>query len=255
MSFIEQEELPLLARIDPAVPLTDQVALQTLVEKFNHLHRNLYLLMKNHNFDLYNNHAQSQHVVGHQSVSTRQATACFVLNYYRSPSPAMAVERLIGMENATITNVIQPAFHPNIEIRLDQEHFAVELIVPRTAWWDQENFKGKLSLGRYLVEFHHYLRRLPPDFILGFWEGIQLDSQHLSTEAFQHFQVFQEIIETFDAGKDYFRLGFWYPVDTEALTEQNHVDQIFFIVKQLYPIYEQLLWSSDNNFRAFLDQG
>jgi len=72
--------------------------------------------------------------ISNESVSTRRADDVLALQYGRSETTALSVERRMGSDES------QPEVrrHATIELRISQAHFAVELILSPDAWWDQQ---------------------------------------------------------------------------------------------------------------------
>ncbi|MGB7337482.1 MAG: hypothetical protein WBC91_01210 [Phototrophicaceae bacterium] len=173
------------------------------------------------------------------------------VQYMRSRSQAVTIERLMGREEIASANNLIVRLHPVIEVRLSENGLTVELIISPDAWWDQENLKGKLSISRHRYEFYTLLMTLEDAYIMGFWEGVHQSDMHLAGKYFQHPRILDEWLSTFNTNSDWFRLGVWYALDDEALAEDQITATIVEQVRALYPVYLYFLWTSGNNYREF----
>lgn len=218
------------------------------IKKLADLHEKLFPQLANNGLDLHP--PKKQQKVVFESASTSTKRGLIALQYMRTRSQAIRVERLMGRDE-TSNNGVESRRHPVIEIRLTPEYLAVELIVSPYAWWDQQNFLGKLSIDRYRAEFYELLQKLDGDAKIGYWRGIQLDEMYVKVDQLHRQHIWDEWISTFDAGKDWFRVGMWYQPEDEALTEENSLQEILRQIRGLYTIYENLIWSSNNNYREF----
>ena len=157
----------------------------------------------------------------------------------------------MGREAAGTSIELEARRHPVIELRLTPQYYSVELVLSPDAWWDQRNLLGKLSVERHRNTFYKLLQKLDDQARLGFWGGIHLSEMHLTVEKLTHVQMLAEWMETFAVGKDWFRAGIWYEIGHTALSEEQIAEETLRQVRALYPLYEQILWSSDNNFHRF----
>lgn len=174
-----------------------------------------------------------------------------VMPYLRHKTQAVTVERLLGREEVATHKTIEVRRHPVIEVRLSPDWFAIELLMSPDAWWDQQNLVGKLSIARHRQAIYSLLKALDAGYNLGFWRGEHLSEMHLTAAQFQHPRVMDEWMSTFEPGSDWFRLGIWYDYEDDALSEATIAETIWRHLRLLYPLYEQFLWTSDNNFRDF----
>jgi hypothetical protein len=108
-------------------------------------------------------------IVSQKSAASLDQSDSVVLTYFRSQEQAEMVERLMGKENIGISKEVDTYCHPVIELRLTPEHFVIELVLSPKAWWDQQNFIGKLDLPQHRATFRNLLRSLDHDYRLGFW--------------------------------------------------------------------------------------
>lgn len=221
---------------------------ENTVEKLSQLHEKLYPQLINHGLDLHPSKKQTNVVFESASTSTKRGV--IALQYMRTHSQAVRVERLMGRDE-TSNSGIEPRRHPTIEVRLTPEHLTVELILSPYAWWDQQNFVGKLTIDRHHTQFYDLLKKLDGETKVGYWRGVQLDEMYVKVDQLYRQHIWDEWISTFDAGKDWFRVGVWYAPESEALSQENILAELVSQIRGLYSIYEAVIWSSDNNYREF----
>lgn len=245
--------------VPAALPISSHAAaddaLQTAAHQLIALHHRLQEPLAALNLDLYVAQRGGVPSVNTHSAAAIKAGDALVLQYLRQPAQAVVVERLMGREEIANIHTIDPRRHPVIELRLSPRHFAVELVLSPDAWWDQQNLVGKLSVPRHRHRLYQQLQSLTPHYRMGFWQGTHLSEMHLSAYQFQHPPVMDQWQSTFEAGTDWWRLGVWYAIDDVALAEEALLETITTQMGRLYPIYEEMMWTSDNNFRDFYDQG
>jgi hypothetical protein len=185
------------------------------------------------------------------SVSIGGDGGALCVAYMRQRGQAVTVERLMGREEVASVHTIDTRRHPVIEIRLGSDGLALELIMSPDAWLDQQNLVGKLRVGRHRQEFYTLLKDLSSAYCMGFWHGTHLSDMHLTAYQFQHPRIMDEWMSTFQPGADWWRIGVWFAYEDEMLDEQQIVWTLLKEIKLLYALYENLAWTSDNNFREF----
>lgn len=218
--------------------------------KLRELHEQIHAQFRMHNLHL-RVFSEGRAIVHPRSVATLTQGGGLAINYLRGLSEAEIVERLMGREEVGNGASVEARRHPVIEIRLTPEHFTVELLLSPDAWWDQQNMVGKLSIERHRDAIYKLLRNFPGDYRLGFWRGVHLSDMHIRGEMFRHRRVLDEWLSTFEPGKDWFRVGTWYELDDELLAPNQIRDEVIQQIKLLYPLYQDILWTGDNNFRTF----
>jgi len=221
-------------------------------QRFLALHKKVFEQIQVNDIDL-NLLVSSANAVSNVTVSQHEPCEVLTVQYTRTKGQAVTVERLMGREEVASVNNLIVGLHPVIELRLSEAGFAVELIVSPDAWWDQGNLKGKLSIQRHKHEFYTLLMRLGDQFCMGFWQGIHLSEMHLVGKYFQHPRILDEWLGTFHPNADWFRIGVWYEPDNETLSDSQIIDELIDGIQALYPVYHYLMWTSENNFRDFLD--
>lgn len=243
--FTEEDHKAVLTVLDtPAHP-----TLERTHKRLHDLHRRLYSRIRQYNLLLTPHPEESEGLSNHTNSSPVHAHT-LTLMYTRPPAESLTVERIMGRETVhhTETHIY---LHPAIELRLMPEHFVVELVVAPDARYDQQNFVGKLTLQQHRETFYRLLSDLGSGYLLGFWSGAHLDSLHMDTDQLPPMRILFEYMDTFAAGRDYFRLGRWYEIGDDTLTEDAILDEAFQRLRQLYAVYDFMRWTSDNNFHSF----
>jgi len=221
---------------------------ENAVQKLAKLHDKLHSQLINNGIELY---PPKKHTnVIFESACTSTKRGMISLQYMRSYSQAVRIERLMGRDETT-NNGIESRRHPVIEVRLTPAYLTVELILSPYAWWDQQNLVGKLTVDRHRKIFFDLLRKLDEDIKIGYWRGIELDEMHVNVGQLHRQHIWDEWIGTFDPGKDWFRVGMWYEPEAEEISEENILDELIMQIRGLHTLYTDMIWSSDNNYREF----
>lgn len=229
--------------------------IQIMRDKLHELHLSLHRRMRDQNWDLHP-HWEKQLLIAPRSaavntVATATSMRGLTLSYLRSKEHATLVERLTGREGAGSHLTLDSNRHPVIEIRLTPEHLAVELVLSPSAWWDQRNLIGKVSVARHRETLRGLLQRMNGDFFFGFWEGEALSEQHLTNRQLLRGNILDEWMSTFADGQDWLRVGAWYTPEDEHLTTDRIVSELVTRIGALYNLYIFTLWTSNNNFQTF----
>ncbi|MDL1900523.1 hypothetical protein FBR02_07110 [Anaerolineae bacterium CFX9] len=230
-------------------------AIQIVHDKLYELHISLHRRMRDQNWDLHP-HWDRQHLIVPRSAALNAATQDatmrgLTLSYLRSKEHAQLVERLTGREGAGSHLTLDSNRHPVIEVRVTPENLVVELVLSPSAWWDQRNLIGKVSVARHRETLRGLLQRMNGDFFFGFWEGVTLSEQHLTNRQLLRGNVFDEWMSTFADGQDWLRVGVWYVPEEEHLRTERIVSELVTRIGALYNLYNFTLWTSNNNFQTF----
>jgi hypothetical protein len=195
--------------------------------------------IRTHRLNLYATCSDASAAAPGSSVST--------LQFGRAADQAQAVARMMGCDART---ALSPDHHAVIEVRHVDHQLVIELVIAPSAWWDQQNFVGKLQAERYCREFGNLLRRLGGNFRLGFWDGLHLNNMHLVTGEIANQAILNAWMSTFVEGQDWLRCGVWYDENDPRLEGENFVAEIFARIRDLYQVYNFAAWSGDNDFTA-----
>lgn len=222
-------------------------------DRLEGLHTAIQPRIRNHNLDLHPRWQKSL-TISQESASAIGEHDSQVLTYFRSREQAEMVEKLMGKDDVSVSGNVETYRHPVIELRHTPDYFAVELILSPYAWWDQQNFVGKLSISNHRAAFRNILSGMNTDYRLGFWNGTHLGDMHLTIGQLLKGRIMDEWIDTFADRLDWLRIGKWYSAEDPALdTPQISVDA-FEAVKELNEIYSFILWTSNNNFHDFYEK-
>jgi hypothetical protein len=214
------------------------------------LHRSLHPHLRKTGFELY----PDPEVPG--GVSQKSAAVVFpadtlTLAYMRDTAEAATVEGIMGRDALTTSGSIESHRHPLIELRLTPQHFTVELVIGPDAWYDQQNFVGKLSIEQHRDSFFHLISGLSEEYCLGFWSGVHLSDMHLSIDKIPPQRIFFEYLDTFAANRDWLRIGCWYEPGDPRLDAVCIREELLGRIRDLYTLYDFALWTSNNNFHTF----
>lgn len=235
-------------------PCVNMAGAQGTTHKLYELHKTLYHYMRERNLDLHTHWDKTQIISGN-SAASRGSIEGLTIPYLRSQEQAMLVERLMGREVAQAAKSANCYRHPIIELRITPEHFAIELIMNPISWWDQRNLIGKLAISRHHATLHRLIRTVDTDFRFGFWGGIDLSDNHLTSYELTFNNVLEQWMSTFGDGQDWLRIGVWYEVEDPRLNINTIVNEILERVGTLYDLYSFMLWTSNNNFHSFYHSG
>lgn len=226
---------------------------QNAYNKLLDLHNTVYPRLRNYNLDLHPRW-QKTSIITQESAAELEQSNTLVLPYFRSREQAEMVERLMGKEHITQSGGVDTYRHPVIELRLTPQHFVIELVLSPYAWWDQQNFIGKLELPNHRAILRELLARMDGDYCFGFWHGLDLCEQHVSNNDLRRGNILHEWMDTFADGQDWLRVGRWYEPESPTLHHTTIVNEVFETVKALNGLYNFLLWTSNNNYQSFYEK-
>ncbi|MEL6525452.1 MAG: hypothetical protein AAFQ07_07045 [Chloroflexota bacterium] len=228
----------------------DHKALQEATERMTNLHQKVFKAISLSEMDL-NLLVAPKDAVNDNTLADPDDLDTLTVAYTRSRSQAVMIEKLMGREDVASVNNLRPHLHPAIELRLWKEGFVIEVIAERDAWYDQQNLMGKISISRHKQELYTSLMGMDEKYRMGFWKGVYPSEMHLASKYFQHPRIMDEWISTFHPLADWLRLGIWYEIDDETLTEEGIVEEVMKQIRILYRFYIFFLWTNENNFRDF----
>jgi hypothetical protein len=177
------------------------------------------------------------------------------LRYLRSRAQVQAVEKMMGIPKPLDYTETQYTKHPMMDIRIDSRYLAIELLVTEWAWWDAQNFKYKIE--RHEAErrkFIQILQSLGHDYIFGGWPDTSKPELITTAADLANADQLLGWLSKFEPGTSWLRLGIWYDVRTTPddfrLRTGRIVGEILHRFEQLYPAYQFLLWSPDNDYQS-----
>jgi hypothetical protein len=219
-------------------------------DKFLALHRVLYPEIQRRRWDLHP-HWHAPNTVSTWSVGQVAQIWFMKLRYLRSHQDVKRLETLMGVPAPLAHAETQYTKHPMLDLRIDGQFLAVELLVTEWAWWDAQNFKSKLEQDEAERDrFVALLRGLGHDFIFGGWPDTRQPELLTTTADLADQNRLLSWLKGFEPGADWLRLGIWYrgPDDLRLATGRI-AGEVMHRFEQLYPVYEFLLWTPRNNYR------
>ena len=220
-------------------------------DRFMNLHLALKDEIRKRDWDLHPHWKKSRIITNTSAASNQESNNSVVLSYLRTFEQAKLVENLMGIEGSTGNHEVLPVRHPVIELRLTPDHFAIELILSPSAWWDQQNFIGKFDIERQRQTLRNLLSQMGDDYRFGFWEGADLSDMHLTGWQLMQGRIMNEWMTTFADGQDWLRFGMWYDPDCARLSADCIINEAVSRIGELYNLYDFLLWTSNNNYHDF----
>ncbi|MBN2393906.1 MAG: hypothetical protein JXR84_24445 [Anaerolineae bacterium] len=223
---------------------------QQIRDKLLALHDVLYPEMKREGLALYP-HWHPPNIVSTWYIGRIEQIWFMKLRYLRSSTEVQAVEEMMGVPKLLDYSETQYTKHPMMDIRIDSEYLAIELLVTDKAWLDAQNFKRKLE--KHKAERQHFIRILQSlghDYIFGGWPDTSKPEFIETAADLADEGRLLDWLSRFDPGYDWLRLGIWYTeCEDFRLTTGRIVEEVLYRFRQLYPVYQFLLWTSDNDFR------
>ena len=219
-------------------------------DKFVALHDVLFPEIERQGWDLHP-HWHTPNIVSSWKIGRVDRIWFMKLRYLRAGEKVKDLEKLMDVPAPLDYAETLYTKHPMLDVRIDEKFFTIELLVTEWAWWDAQNFKGKLaSDAAERSRFLQMLTGLGQDFIFGGWPDTQ-DPRLVTTAADLADDARLEIwLRGFEPGVDWLRLGIWYsnPADFR-LHSVRIAEEVLYRFSQLYPVYEFLLWTPRNNYR------
>lgn len=206
----------------------------TLTDSLGQLHQALFTRFRKFNVHL--------HAITPSQTITSRHSATPTITYLRLPSEAQAVERLIGLKNE---RQLEVKHHPVIELRLNADWLALELVLTPEAWYDQRNWLGKMSVPRYREEFHNLLTTLSPHIRVGAWQGDTPTDRYLTSAELRFPRIFEAWAGTYSDGRDWLRFGVWYQTAQVTPDVAHH---LFDHAQAIYRIHQYIAWTGRNDF-------
>lgn len=228
----------------------DSAPVQEAWRRMDALHSGLHQRLQQYNIALSPN-PQTGQAVGVQTLTSPLPQDALSIIYTRSRAQAVTVENLMGRDSVNVSNTVRLLHHPAVEVCLSPEHLAVELVIAPTAWYDQQNFVGKLSIKQHREDFYALLEKVPGRCLMGLWGGLRPQDSHIDLSKLPPKVLLYEYLDTFAAGRDWLRFGYWYEPADDDIDAQHISATLFADIEALYQPFRFIAWTSDNNFRRF----
>lgn len=223
---------------------------QAVRDKFLALHDVLYPEIKRRGWDLHS-HWHPPNIVSTWYIGRIQNIQFIKLRYLRSKDEVRKIEEMMGLPRPLDRAETQYTKHPMIDIRMDSQYLAIELLLTDQAWWDAQNFKRKVEQHeRERGELVRLLRGLGDDYIFGGWPDSRQPELNTTAPDLADEDELLDWLSRYRPGYDWLRLGIWYnDCKDPRLTTERIAEEAITRFGQLYPVYEFLLWRPDNDFR------
>jgi len=207
----------------------------TLTDQLNNFHSALYARFRKFNLHL-------QAVSPSKTITSVHPQSIPTISYVRLLNEAQTVERLIGLSDG---RALDMKHHPIIELRLNEDWLALELVLNPEAWYDQRNWLGKLRVRRYRDEFRDLITGLSPHMRVGSWQGAAPTDKYLTSAQLRLPRVFEAWVGTYCDGRDWLRIGAWFPT---AEVTPDLTDVLFDHAQTLYRLHQYIAWTGRNDF-------
>jgi hypothetical protein len=223
---------------------------QKIRDKFLELHEVLYPQLQRQRWDLHP-HWHKPNIVSTWYIGRIEQIWFMKLRYLRSRAQVQAVEQMMAIPKPLDYSETQYTKHPMLDIRIDSEYLAIELLLTDQAWWDAQNFKHKVEgHDEERRQFIQILQSLGHDYIFGGWPDSSKPQLITTAADLADEKRFMKWLTSFKPGWNWLRLGIWYNDHSDfRLTTARIVEEILYRFKQLYPVYQFLLWTPENNYR------
>jgi hypothetical protein len=223
---------------------------QKVRDKFLALHDVLYPEIKRRGWELHP-HWYAPNIVSTWYIGWLRQIEFMKLRYLRSWDQVKDIESRMGLPRPLETSETQYTKHPMLDIRLDAEYLAIELLLTDQAWWDAQNLKNKIvSDAEARDHFISILRNLGHDYVFGGWPDSSRPDLITTAADLARGDALEDWFSRFEPGYDWLRLGIWYSDKNDyRLSKARIVQEILYRFEQLYPVYEFLLWVPENDYR------
>ncbi|MFW6116745.1 MAG: hypothetical protein ACOC6F_03365 [bacterium] len=223
---------------------------QRVRDKLLVLHDVLYPEIKRRGWDLHP-HWHPPNIVSTWFIGRIQTIQFMKLRYLRSKDEVRKVEQMMGLPRPLDRAETQYTKHPMVDVRIDNQYLAIELLLTDQAWWDAQNFKRKVEQHeRERTEFISLLRTMGDDYIFGGWPDSKEPELVTKAPDLANEDKLLDWLARFRPGYNWLRLGSWYrDCNDGRLSTERIAEEIIMRFGELYPVYEFLLWRPDNDFR------
>ncbi|NLE45445.1 MAG: hypothetical protein GX620_12050 [Chloroflexi bacterium] len=223
---------------------------QKIRDKFLHLHEVLYPEIRRRGWELHP-HWYAPNIVSTWYIGWLKQIWFMKLRYLRSGAQVQDIESRMGMPRPLDNAETQYTKHPMLDIRLDSEYLAIELLLTDQAWWDAQNLKNKISCDpKAQGEFITILHSLGHDYVFGGWPDSSRPDLITTAVDLARGDALEDWLSRFEPGYDWLRLGIWYSDKNDyRLSKARVVQEILYRFEQLYTVYAFLLWTPQNDYR------
>jgi len=222
-------------------------------EKLILLHQSIYPEIRKQKWDLHP-HWMTQWLISASRISPATPRIEFMTLRYSKPETTIKL-----MKKQLIDDFGHFYANAMIAARIDDDGFAVELLVSEKAWVDGQNLKSRLESnatqrghfralladlgGEHTLRLDQFVR--PEVGYPGYQEILRAKASRLVNVG-----MLNSTMDKYTPGKHDLRLGIAYAPNDKRLHADRIADEILQRVEQLYPIYAFLSWSPKNDYRT-----
>tara|TARA_R110002051_G_scaffold58469_1_gene107687 strand:- start:4175 stop:5452 length:1278 start_codon:yes stop_codon:yes gene_type:complete len=200
-------------------------------EKLLELHEELYPLMQNQGWKVYEHH-MSQHITSsymHNERASKELTALW-LHYGRSEQELEDYQKAYGDDMTSL-------FHMRLEVLITKNHLWVELRVGKKdgSYPDRHFIREQLNTNpKFLNKYYKLVKALDREYT------ITIADEYANVKDFEDEDDLKQFTLQDNPKRYYFRIGREYQPDDKAISEQKILSTIMADFEQLYPLYQLL---------------
>ncbi len=220
------------------------------------LHEKVYPEIRRRKWDLHP-HWMSQWLISAWRTSPATPRIDFMTLRYSKPEALIKL-----MKKELIDDFGHFYANAMLAARIDDEGFAVELLVSEKAWVDGQNLKNQLQDGAQAKgQFRTMLAELGGEHAFTLAQFVREEGRPTTYEQVLRAKasrlvnvgVLNAAMDKYKPGGHDLSLGVRYSSKDKRLSSDRIVDEILTRFEQLYPIYALLSWSPKNDFRMTQD--
>lgn len=220
------------------------------------LHEKIYPQIRKYKWDLHP-HWMSQWLISAWRTSPATPRIDFMTLRYSKPEALIKL-----MKKELIDDFGHFYANAMLAARIDDEGFAVELLISEKAWVDGQNLKNRLQDGaQEKGQLRSMLAELGGEHAFSLAQFVREEGRPRKYEQVLHAKasrlvnvgVLNATMDKYKPGGHDLSLGVRYGPRDKRLRSDRIVDEILTRIEQLYPIYAFLSWSPKNDFRMTQD--
>ncbi len=229
---------------------------QRVRDKLVLLHEKVYPEMRRRKWDVHP-HWMSQWLISAWRISPATPRINFMTLRYSKPEALIKL-----MKKELIDDFGHFYANAMLAARIDDEGFAVELLISEKAWVDGQNLKNRLEDGTEgKGAFRSMLAELGGEHAINLAQFVREDGHPATYQPVLRAKasrlvsvgVLNATMDKYKPGGQDLSLGICYSPKDKRLSADQIVDEILTRFEQLYPIYSFISWSPKNDFRKKLD--
>ncbi len=169
------------------------------------------------------------------------------------------------MEDNLLRDFGRQANHIRLECRISEHGFAVQLFLNRDAWIDGKNLVGKVLKSPNAEEYREFLAQRFADMLPE--SRLQVYRPYRDTDHWWRSQaVVSESVESlaesgeiewylgkYRPARHHLSIGVLYKTEDRRISKPIIVQEVMSRLEELYPVYELIAWTRENDYRRFAD--